>query len=226
MKTASTDKTDGMNTQDACCGSGCSCTGGSFSRVRMIICALILVAATGLVARAIIKKNRAAAVPVPAASFTAPAAAQPSALAGSPAAPAALAATPAESVAKEIATLAELLAELNTATVKTDTVFVFLPGKSGTPPLAQMQAAAKTLGAQGRTVGIFTLKTTAPEYQSIAAQSPVPCVLAMVKGRGAAPVSGDITEAKLVQGFVAASSGGGGCGPASGGCGPSQAGCK
>ncbi|MCX7004897.1 MAG: hypothetical protein NTV22_16710 [bacterium] len=220
MKTASTDKTDGMNTQDACCGSGCSCTGGSFGRVRIIICVLILVAATGLVARAIIKKNRAAVAPVPAASFTAPAVAQPAALAGSPAAPAALAATPAESAVTEIATLAEL----NTAAAKTDAVFVFLPGKSGTPPLAQMQAAAKTLGAQGRTVGIFTLKTTAPEYQSIAAQSPVPCVLAMVKGRGAAPVSGDITEAKLVQGFVAASSGGGGCGPASSGCGP--AGCN
>ncbi len=219
MKTASTNKTDSTSIQDASCGPGCCCTsGGSFSRMRMIICALILVAATVLVARAIIK-NRSAATPVPAASFTAPTVAQPAATAGSLAPPAAIAATPAERVATEIATLAEL----NTAAAKTDAVFVFLPGKRGTPPLAQMQAAVKTIAAQGKTIGIFTLKTTAPEYQSIAAQVPVPCVLAMVKGRGAAPVSGDITEAKLVQGFVAASSGGG-CGPASSGCGP--AGCN
>ena len=40
----------------------------------------------------------------------------------------------------------------------------------------------------------------------------VPGVLALVKGRGMSAVSGEITEAKLVQGYVAAGSAGG-CGP-------------
>ncbi|MBU4365897.1 MAG: hypothetical protein L6437_16565, partial [Kiritimatiellae bacterium] len=72
-------------------------------------------------------------------------------------------------------------------------------------------------------IGIFTLKPGSRDYEQIATQMPVPGVLAMVKGRGMIPVSGDITETKLIQGFVAASSGGG-CGPSSAGCGP--AGCN
>ena len=45
----------------------------------------------------------------------------------------------------------------------------------------------------------------------------------MARGRGVVPITGEITEIKLVQGFVAASSSGG-CGPSTAGCGP--AGCK
>jgi len=84
-----------------------------------------------------------------------------------------------------------------------------------------MRSAAKTIEAQGQKIGLFTLKTGSPDYEKIVAQMPVPAVLAMVKGGGMIPVSGDITETKLIQGFVAASSAGG-CGPS--GCGPS--GCK
>jgi hypothetical protein len=73
-------------------------------------------------------------------------------------------------------------------------------------------------------VGVFTLKTDSRDYAQVALQIAVPGTIAMVKGRGMAPVSGEITEAKLVQAFVSASSAGGGCGPSSGGCGPS--GCK
>ncbi|NLF38912.1 hypothetical protein GX586_05665 [bacterium] len=220
MNTDSKDTTSGTNARNAGCGTACSCTsGGRGGRVRVIIGAIVLVAATVLVARAIIKNNQAAPQ-APAAGFAAPAAAQPPAVADTPATPpAAIAAKPAASAVKEIGTLAEL----NTVAAGTDAVFVFLPDANGEAPVAQMTAAAKTIGAQGSVVGIFTLKKTAPEYESIAAQVPVPCVLAMVKGRGAAPVSGDITETKLVQGFIAASSGGG-CGPASAGCGP--AGCN
>ena len=48
----------------------------------------------------------------------------------------------------------------------------------------------------------------------------VPGVLAMVKGRGMSAVSGEVTEAKLLQGYVAAGSAGG-CGPGAGaGCCP------
>ena len=55
-------------------------------------------------------------------------------------------------------------------------------------------------------VGIFTLKTTSPDYEKVLAQLSLPSVLAMVKGRGMSAVSGEITEAKLVQAYVSASS--------------------
>jgi hypothetical protein len=117
-------------------------------------------------------------------------------------------------------------ADLNKLAADTTAVFVFLPGKTpdaGKAPTAQMQGAARTIEAQGKKVGLFTLKTGSRDYDQIAAQVSVPGVLALVKGRGMKAVEGEITETKLIQGFVAASSAGG-CGPASGGCGPS--GCK
>ena len=124
---------------------------------------------------------------------------------------------------KELATLTDL----NKVAAETDGVFVYLPGRdTGTTndaPTSQLEAAVKTMKAQGVTVEIFTLKTDAPEYTPLASQMAIPGVIAMAKGRGMAPVTGDITENSLIQSFVAASSSGG-CGPASAGCGPS--GCK
>jgi hypothetical protein len=113
------------------------------------------------------------------------------------------------------------LSELNTMAAKPDAVFVFLPGKEGAsanPPSTAMNGAARTIEAQGKKIGLFTLKPGSPDYDQIAKQISVPGVLAMVKGRGTSPISGDITETKLVQGYLAASSAGG-CGPSAGaGC--------
>jgi len=114
-------------------------------------------------------------------------------------------------------------AELNTAAAKTDAVFVFLPAREGTsakPPSAPMKAAARTIEAKGFKCALFTLKPGSRDYDQIAKQMSVPGVVALVKGRGMSAVSGDITEAKLLQGYVAASSAGG-CGPsAAPGCCP------
>jgi hypothetical protein len=84
-----------------------------------------------------------------------------------------------------------------------------------------MNGAVRTIESKaGKKCGLFTLKSGSPDYDQIAAQMSVPGVLAIVKGCGMSPISGDITEAKLVQGFVAASSAGG-CGPSAGaGCCP------
>jgi hypothetical protein len=114
---------------------------------------------------------------------------------------------------------------LNSVAANTDAVFIFLPGKggaSGNPPSTPMRSAANTIESKiGAKCGLFTLKAGSRDYDNIAAQISVPGVLVMVKGGGMVPISGDITETKLVQGFVAASRAGG-CG--AGGCGPS--GCK
>jgi hypothetical protein len=115
------------------------------------------------------------------------------------------------------------LSELNKVAVANDAVFVYVPAKegpSGNPPLAAMQSAAGRIGSQGYKVAVFTLRTGSRDHEQLTAQMSVPGVLAMVKGKGMSMVSGEITETKLIQGFVAASSAGG-CGP--GGCGP--AGC-
>jgi hypothetical protein len=78
---------------------------------------------------------------------------------------------------------------------------------------------------RGGKIGIFTLKTGSPDYTQVSAQMTVPGVLAVVKGKGMSATSGDITETRLVQAYVAASSAGG-CGPSSSGCGPGASGCK
>ena len=78
-----------------------------------------------------------------------------------------------------------------------------------------MKAAVRTMEAKGMKCGLFTLKPGTRDYEQVAKQMAVPGVLAMVKGRGMSAVSGEVTEAKLLQGYVAAGSAGG-CGPAAG----------
>jgi hypothetical protein len=115
------------------------------------------------------------------------------------------------------------LSDLNTIAAANDAVFVYVPAKEGTssnPPATAMQSAASRITSQGYKIGLFTLKAGTRDYDLLTAQMSVPGVLAAFKGRGMSATSGDITETKLIQAFVAASSAGG-CGP--GGCGP--AGC-
>lgn len=212
------DNMDLLKPEASACGPACGChAAGPASRVRWIAGAIIILAAGVLVARALIKNNGASAEKAAPVFASLPAAGQaPAPMAGS------ASAAPATAAVKDIGALSDL----NALAADTGGVFVYLPGKNEPPikaPLAQMRSAAKTIGAQGQKIGIFTLKTDSPDYAQVAAQMPVPGVLAMVKGRGMVPVSGDITEAKLIQGFVAASSASG-CGPASAGCGP--AGCN
>ena len=202
-----------LKDQASACGPGCGChASGSVGKVRWIVGVFVLVVAGVLVARAVVKTNGAATTPA-SAEYAAPIA---------PAQAPTAEAKPSD-VLKEIGAFSEL----NTVAIDTAGVFVVLPGKSETDarvPVAQVLGAARTIGPkiQGK-IGTFTLKTGSPDYIQVAAQVTVPSVLALVKGRGMVPVSGEITEAKLVQAYVAASSAGG-CGPASGGCGPS--GCK
>ena len=213
-----------LKQQASACGPGCGCHAtGVSGKTRWVIGAIVLVAAGVLVVRAMIKTDNGATVQAPAPDFAAPVAAAVEAVEPSPA-PKATAA--AQAVETTVGTSIGALAELNTVAAKTDAVFVFLPGKEGTsgkPPSTPMNGAARTIESKASLkCGLFTLKPGSRDYEQIAAQMSVPGVLAMVKGRGMSPISGDITEAKLVQGFVAASSPGG-CGPSAGaGCCPKK----
>ena len=253
-KTEPANNMERLKEQAAACGPECGChAAGTSRRARWVLGAIVLLAALALAARAVLKGNgpsaqtseAAFAAPLCAEKTPAPAAApslsperDPSAAAATvqPTAPApsGTSATAAPGEPKPGATAAAVgkpigaFAELNQFAVETNAVFVFLPAKppEATPlPTAPMQAAAKTIEAQGQKVGLFTLKADSHDYQEITAQTPVPSVLVLVKGRGMSAVSGEITETKLVQGFVAASNASS-CGSGSGGCGAASAGCK
>ena len=245
------DNMERLKQEAAACGSGCSChaPGTTAGKTRWVVGAIILIAAGALAGRALLKsagtapKTAApafAAQPATATAATTAAATQidiatvpqedkavtAAPAAGTPADSAKVASTKTEPglvVGREIAAFADL----NTVATDTNAVFVFLPAKTGEPgkpPTAQMEGAARTITEKGNMVGLFTLKTDSPDYAQITGQMTLPAVLALVKGRGMKAVSGEITETKLVQGYIAALNAGGGCG--AGGCGPASAGCK
>ena len=208
-----TDSVELQKEQAAGCGAGCNCHAtGTSGRTRWVIGAVVLLATGALVVRAMTKTDDTAGQ-APATAFVAPVAA-----AESPSETSPNTATP--PAARIVGKMVGGFTELNAAAVDTDVVFVFLPGKdesSGVPPLTAMKAAARTVESKGTKCGLFTLAPDSADYNQLATQMPMPGVLAMVKGGGMSPVSGEITETKLVQGYVAATSAGG-CG--SGGCGP------
>jgi hypothetical protein len=203
---------DALQPHDEVCAAGpAGHAAGTSGRPRWVLGSMVLVAAAALaVEPAVAPAPEKAAAAAPATAVATPPAAQASA----------------GVVGTEIAAFAEL----NNLAADTTAVFVFVPGKtpdSAAPPKAQMEAAARTIAAKGNNkVGLFTLKTDSPDYEQIKTQVAVPGVLALVKGRGMKAASGEITETKLVQAFVAASSAGGGCGTGGGGCGPASSGCK
>ena len=205
-----TDNMELLKQQASACGPGCNCNATRTpGKTRWVIGAIVLVAAGVLVARDIIKSDGASA------QTTAPAFALPIAATNS--------STAAPTTEKSMEPIGAL-AELNAVAAKLDAVFVFLPGKEGTsgnPPAATMNKAARTIEAQGKKIGLFTLLPSSPDYDQIEGKISLPAVLAMVKGRRMSAVSGDITETKLVQGYLAASSAGG-CGSGGSGCCPKK----
>jgi MYXO-CTERM domain-containing protein len=205
-----TDNAELLKQQTPACGPGCNCNAtGTPGKTRWVIGAIVLAAAGVLVARDIVKSD-AAPSQTSGQAFALPIAATNSS-------------TAAPTTEKRVESIGAL-AELNALAAKLDAVFVFLPGKEGTsanPPAATMNQAARTIEAQGKKIGLFTLIPSSHDYDQIAGQISLPAVLAMVKGRGMSPISGDITETKLVQGYLAASSAGG-CGAGGSGCCPKK----
>jgi len=200
----------------ACCGPGCGCGAGTkSSNARWVIGAAVLVIAGLLVVRGMVRNDKGGAAA--AAGFVNPVAAEVTSSGTG---------TNGEAVMVEEKTVGATLgafSELNTTAAKTDAVFVFLPAREGSSdkaPSAPMRAAARTIEGKGMKCALFTLKAGSADYEQIAKQVQVPAVLALVKGRGMSAVSGEVTEAKLLQGYVGACSSGG-CAPgASAGCCP------
>jgi hypothetical protein len=112
--------------------------------------------------------------------------------------------------------------DLNSVAMDVDAVFIFVPAENdegvSTSTRKAVLAAQKTLVSRGIKMGLFALRSSSPDFSAVAAQVQLPAILVSFKGGGMGSVTGEVTETKLLQAFVAASSAGG-CGPS--GCGPS-----
>lgn len=97
------------------------------------------------------------------------------------------------------------LASLNKLAADKDAVFILIADKDKSDLVKVIEAAVKKVRSNGSRVSGFNLKQGTPDYTRYAQQLSGPGVLTMVKGRGSSTVSGDITEAKLLQAFVTAS---------------------
>ncbi len=205
-QTNSQENTD--NIRPCCCGGNCGSpeSGGRGKGWKMIVFILIVIAAGVVLARSFLRKSASEAVQSQQAF--APVQVEPKSEVPSVTDNTAQQ----EASAKNVPALwrADLnsLASLNKLAADTDAVFVFLAAEeqqSNQNIISRIETAAKTINADGIRVSAFKLNKTAPEYAQLAKQFPIPSVLAMVKGRGMSAVSGQISETKLVQAYVAAS---------------------
>ena len=211
------DSVESQKQPASCCGPRCDCHGtGPSGPMRWTLGIIVLLVAAMLVARAVVKNHGAPTEQVAAVFPTlAPTVAADN---QAPVGPVETVATPVVSVGTRIASLSDL----NKIATANDAAFVYLAAQDGASndlPIAALKDAASRITTQGHKIALFTLEAGSRDYSQLAAQTSVPAVLALVKGRGMSAVNGVITETKLIQAFVAAGSAS--CGP--GCCGP--AGC-
>ena len=123
---------------------------------------------------------------------------------------------------KKVGESIESIASLNKVAINQDAVFLYVPA-SGNETVSKetlnaIASAGQKLKSSDIRIGLYTLQfSPSKEYASIAAQLTLPGMLVMSKGRGMGAVSGEITETKLLQAYVASSRAGGGCCPSGGG---------
>ena len=208
--------------EPASCGPGCDCGSPSGSgRAKLAISLVVLLAVAGIIAYKAFSGGRQDASNAVAGreeGFTIAAAAQNATLEkessaqdrGEPDK-----AAPSVKGDTRIGKYLESLSELNKLALDQDAVFIFVPGKkdevaSDTTRTAVL-SAQKTLNSKGIRVGLYTLQTTSPDFSAMSSQFQVPAILVACKGRGMGAVSGEVTETKLLQAFIASSRAGGCC---------------
>jgi uncharacterized protein YpmB len=129
---------------------------------------------------------------------------------------------------KQVGEFIDSLASLNKVAINQNAVFIFIPANDNKivkkETLDAIASAEQKIKSSGVNIGLYTLQfSLSTEYASIASQITLPGMLVMSKGRGMGTVSGEITEEKLLQAYVASSRAGGCCasGGGSAGCSPS-----
>jgi hypothetical protein len=107
------------------------------------------------------------------------------------------------------------LSELNQVAIQYSAVFVYIPANADDGVSAEtksaVDAASETLKARGAALGLFTLETVSSDYTSLSEQAEFPAILVACKGFGMSVVSGEITETKLIEAYLASASSGGCC---------------
>jgi hypothetical protein len=212
------------------CGPGCACgtpSGGKRMKIAVSLIALLVVAGIFIYKAAAAKDNGASnTAPKNDAAF-AIAQPAPSTVPGAETQPSDTATPALAKAGHKVGEYLESLSALNKVAMNQDAVFVFIPAAKN--DLADdkmntaMLAAQRTLKSNKITLGLYTLRASSPDYSGISTQVKAPAILVACKGKGVTAVSGDVTEQKLLQAFVASSSAGG-CGPS--GCGPSGGACN
>lgn len=200
------------------CGPGCDCGKPSGNKkAKTVICLIVLLAICGIfVYKA--KSAKQSAPTITETAFVAPIVNQ--ATGQEPAV---------KSVEdkKNVGELLDSLASLNKLAANQDAVFIFVPANNNEivkkETLDAIASAEQKLKSSDIKLGLYTLQfSPSKEYADIAKQLTLPSVLVMSKGRGMGAVSGEITETKLLQAYVASSRAGGCCpsGGGSAGCSP------
>jgi uncharacterized protein YpmB len=205
------------NVKSECCGPGCNCGKPSGNKkAKIVICLIVLLAICGIF---VYKANSARQTTQDntKAEFAAPIVNQ------------ATGQEPAVKSAEDKKNIGEViysLASLNKLAVNQDAVFLFVPANDNEivkkETLDAIASAEQKIKSSGVKIGLYTLQfSPSTEYANLAKQLTLPGILVMSKGKGMGAVSGEITEGKLLQAYVA-SSRAGGCCPAGGG----SAGCS
>jgi len=195
------------NVKSEGCGPGCDCGKPSGNKkAKTVICLIVLLAICGIfVYKA--KSAKQSALTITETAFAAPILNQ--ATGQEPAV---------KSVEdkKNVGELLDSLASLNKVAVNQDAVFVFIPA-NGNETISKetinaIASAEQKLKSSDIRIGLYTLQfSPSKEYADIAKQLTLPSILVMSKGRGMGAVSGEITETKLLQAYVASSRAGGCC---------------
>jgi len=107
------------------------------------------------------------------------------------------------------------LAEMNTLANEMNAVFVFVPARDAEPTtadLAAIEGAKRSLEARFEIkIGLVTLLPGSHDYGELAGKMSVPGVVAIVKTGVKRCISGELTQARIVEGFMAAVGAGGCC---------------
>ena len=212
------------------CGPGCGCGAPSGSRkvkIAVTLIVLLAVASIFIYKAATTKDNASNSITTVGGAAFAFAQPSPTTMPEAASQPSAIATPEVAKADQKVGEYLESLSALNKVAINQDAVFVFIPApkndladdKTNTALLA----AQRTLKAAKITLGLYTLRSSSPEYSAISAQVQAPAILVATKGKGMTAVSGDMTEIKLLQAFMT-SSRAGGCGPS--GCGPSSPACN
>ncbi|MGO9571321.1 MAG: hypothetical protein ACLP5H_27670 [Desulfomonilaceae bacterium] len=185
----------------------CNLESVSQSRGKMLISAIIIVAAFGVAASSFVRVTSAQSGKTgPARSFSAT-------LGEKPAAPEVDLEVKLPSQREDISFNRPLdsLRALDTAASDKDVVFIVLFGEGQEPPKVAPRHIAELLNnlkSSGQKIGAFTLNANVPDYGYLVRHFAVksfPCVVVLGRGGNASAVSGDISAARLYNAFVLAS---------------------